>query len=61
VPIYAYKCQKCGESFESFRGIYDSDDGVKCPKCGALKPQRVLCSVYSRTSDPNRGNLRIPT
>jgi putative FmdB family regulatory protein len=61
MPIYVYRCQQCGEKFDSFRGIYDSDEGVACPKCGAKKPQRVLSSVYSRISDPNKGNLRIPT
>jgi putative FmdB family regulatory protein len=61
MPIYAYRCKTCGKKFESFRGIYDSDAGVKCPKCGAKKPQRVLSTVYGRISDPNKGNLRIPT
>ncbi len=61
MPIYVYRCKECGEKFESFRGIYDSDEGVKCPKCGAKKPQRLLSSIYCRTSDPNKGNLRIPT
>ena len=61
MPIYTYRCKQCGEKFESFRGIYDSDEGVACPKCGAKKPQRVLAAVYGRSSDLNRGNLRFPT
>jgi hypothetical protein len=34
---------------------------VKCPKCHSPKPRRELTSVYSRVSDPNKGNLRFPT
>jgi len=60
MPIYAYRCQACGEKFEQFRGIYDSDKEVACPKCGRKDPRRVLGMVYGqgRTS---RGNLVFPT
>jgi putative FmdB family regulatory protein len=61
MPIYAYRCNKCSEKFEAFRGIYDCDEGIACPKCGEKKPQKVLSTVYSRAADPNRGNLRFPT
>ncbi|MGD1119701.1 MAG: zinc ribbon domain-containing protein [Dehalococcoidales bacterium] len=61
MPIYTYSCEQCGEKFEACRGIYDSDEGVKCPKCHSPKPRRELTSVYSRVSDPNKGNLRFPT
>ncbi len=61
MPIYAYRCRECGEKFESFRGIHDSDNEVTCPKCGAKKPTRVLSSVFVRNSAEYRGNFRFPT
>jgi putative FmdB family regulatory protein len=60
MPIYAYRCRKCDEVFESFRGIYDNDDSVACPKCGEKKPRRVLSSVFCQYTD-GKGNLRFPT
>ena len=42
MPIYEYECEKCGERFEARRGINDSDAEVKCPKCEAKHPRRVL-------------------
>ena len=33
MPIYQYKCVKCGHAFEVLTGM-DRRDGVTCPKCG---------------------------
>ena len=60
MPIYAYKCRKCGEKFESFRSISDDDSEVECPKCGAKNHQRELSSFYSKGSG-SKGNLVFPT
>jgi len=49
MPIYEYECSSCGEKFELRRSINDSDSEVKCPRCGAEKPRRVL-SMFSTTS-----------
>jgi putative FmdB family regulatory protein len=61
MPIYVYKCKKCGESFEAFRSIHDSDKEVACPGCGTKHPERVIASVYCGSSNPGRGNLTFPT
>ncbi len=45
MPIYEYKCKKCGESFDAYRPLSASDDMIKCPKCGEKNPERVF-SVY---------------
>ncbi len=42
MPIYEYECQKCGEKFEVFRSIADTEDKVKCPKCGSKNSQRTF-------------------
>jgi putative FmdB family regulatory protein len=42
MPIYEYECTKCGNRFELRRRLMDSDDDIKCPKCGVLKPRRVI-------------------
>jgi len=42
MPIYEYRCRKCGSEFEQFRRIGDDDDDLKCPKCGVEKPERKL-------------------
>lgn len=49
MPIYEYECPACGEKFELRRGITENDNEIKCPRCGAEKPRRVL-STFSTTS-----------
>ncbi|GAI20545.1 unnamed protein product [marine sediment metagenome] len=49
MPIYEFECEKCGERFELHRNMADSDREVRCPKCGAEKPQRVF-SVFGKGS-----------
>jgi putative FmdB family regulatory protein len=41
MPIYEYKCKKCGERFEAIRPIGDTGRGLSCPECGARAPEKV--------------------
>jgi putative FmdB family regulatory protein len=42
VPLYEYKCGKCGHKTEKIES-YDAPETKKCPKCGA-KAERVISS-----------------
>jgi putative FmdB family regulatory protein len=57
MPIYEYECDKCGERFELRRGIAESDDAVKCPKCGDEYLRRVISSFGIASS----GNSCAPS
>ncbi|HBC45998.1 MAG TPA: hypothetical protein DCZ43_03025 [candidate division Zixibacteria bacterium] len=46
MPIYEYKCHKCGEKFEIFT-LSQSDTSVICPKCGSENIERVMSSFAS--------------
>ena len=62
MPVYEYKCEKCGTKFEIMRGITAGEEGIRCPRCSAEKPVRVISAVCGgRVADVNRGNLRFPT
>jgi len=54
LPIYEYKCKKCGNSFELRRGLADSDDDIKCPVCEAGKPERIF-SIFATGSMSSKG------
>ena len=46
MPIYEYKCQKCGRQFESFQGI--SDPELKsCKFCKGKVQKLVSLSSFS--------------
>jgi putative FmdB family regulatory protein len=62
MPIYEYRCEKCGDKFEIMRGITVTGEDLKCPKCGAEKPKRLFSVVCGGTHGASgKGNLRFPT
>ena len=42
MPLYEYQCSKCESKFETLVSFKDSDNSVKCPKCGSQKTDRLL-------------------
>jgi putative FmdB family regulatory protein len=42
MPIYEYKCDKCGHNFDVRRDVTGEEKEPKCPECGAEKPNRVF-------------------
>jgi putative FmdB family regulatory protein len=49
MPIYEYECPACGARFELRQGINGNDNDIKCPKCKAPGPRRIL-SMFSTGS-----------
>jgi len=47
MPIYEYECRKCKERFELLQKINENNSRVRCPRCNADKPQRVLSTFSS--------------
>jgi putative FmdB family regulatory protein len=47
MPIYEYRCRRCGEFFEKIQKVGDEGDSLKCPYCGGEKPEKVLSSFSS--------------
>lgn len=42
MPLYEYKCRKCGHRFEKIESV-NSSTTKKCPKCGATA-ERLLAA-----------------
>jgi putative FmdB family regulatory protein len=59
MAIYEYECLKCGERFELRRSMTDSDEEVRCPRCEAGSPRRVL-SAFATASGKSCSS-RSPT
>ena len=52
MPLYEYKCKKCGDSFELFHRISEDASNLPCPKCGEKGPIKQMSAV----SSTNKGN-----
>lgn len=40
MPIYEFKCTKCGNEFEEI--LFGSDDTATCPACGSGETERLM-------------------
>jgi putative FmdB family regulatory protein len=46
MPIFSYKCTKCGSLFERLEGVLRSDEELKCASCGSKDVSRQF-STFS--------------
>jgi putative FmdB family regulatory protein len=46
MPIYEYECRNCEERFEVLQKMNEDNSHLRCPKCQAERPERVL-SLFS--------------
>ena len=46
MPIYEYRCKKCGERFEKLVRFGTSTFEMECPKCGGREVDKLI-SVFS--------------
>ncbi|MBZ2183809.1 MAG: zinc ribbon domain-containing protein [Bryobacter sp.] len=47
MPIYEYRCEKCGSGFEKLRPMREAEEPAECPRCGYVvtKKQWSTCCV----------------
>jgi putative FmdB family regulatory protein len=52
MPDYDFKCTECRKTFTVTQTFeeHDRDKRIKCPKCGSRKVDRVIGSVFAKTS-----------
>jgi putative FmdB family regulatory protein len=49
MPIYEYRCQQCGRTFQKLQRVGAGAGDVRCPHCGAAEVERQL-STFASTS-----------
>jgi putative FmdB family regulatory protein len=45
MPIYEYRCQKCGEKFEKLVRSSTDQSQLTCPSCGSKQTEKLM-SVF---------------
>jgi putative FmdB family regulatory protein len=60
MPIYTYKCQKCGAQFDFLMGVGKGDDKPQCPQCKAKDVEKVFAPFGVRTGSSS-GDSSCPT
>lgn len=54
MPIFEYKCQRCGKTFESFSQRAGAITPPVCPACGSKDAERIF-SVFAGRVAGNGG------
>jgi putative FmdB family regulatory protein len=49
MPIYEYRCQECGATFDKLVRSMNGEHEVECPKCGSKRCQKAF-SLFGTTS-----------
>ena len=55
MPIYEFKCNKCGENFEEILFPSDNEKDLKCPSCKGSD----ICKLVSCFSSGSGGSESI--
>ena len=50
MPIYEFECIPCKHVFERFMKVDEDQEGLTCPKCGAMNLKKLIgrTSFHSR-------------
>ena len=50
MPLYKYRCDECGRTFEELRPSSEADAAIDCPSCESRRTSRKLSSFASGAS-----------
>ncbi len=57
MPIYEYKCQKCGAVFEKIIISKNDESGINCQKCGSNLVRKTISAASLRLSSHSAGSI----
>jgi putative FmdB family regulatory protein len=55
MPIYEFKCRKCGETFDVLFRSRDEKLAVACPKCKSTRAQRQMSAFAGKIGNTGAG------
>ena len=54
MPIFEYRCGKCGREFEELESVANRDKPRECPACGA-RVKRMISTFSARVAAESPG------
>ena len=63
MPIYDYRCDNCGKTYDVFHKVREVPEDIICPDCASTRHTRLISApaVSFRTGSLNRGSDNGPT
>ena len=53
MPLYEYRCKKCGKQFERLRRMQDADREQECPECLSQEIERLVSTFAAGGCSPS--------
>jgi putative FmdB family regulatory protein len=53
MPLYEYRCKKCGKQFERLRRMHDADREQECPECLSQEIERLVSTFAAGGCSPS--------
>ncbi len=57
MPIYEYKCQKCGAAFEQIIISKHDESGISCQKCGSNLVRKTISAASLKLSSHSAASI----
>jgi len=54
MPVYAFRCRKCGLVTDEFAPLYDAPERVRCEHCNSEETHRIISRVACHASEASR-------
>ena len=61
MPLYEYRCDACGRTFEELRPSSEADVAIECPSCESLRTARQLSTFAAAGSSSAKGGSSCGT
>jgi putative FmdB family regulatory protein len=55
MPIYEYKCRKCGHTFDVLFRSRDEKVAVACPECKSTRTQKLMSAFAGKIGNTSTG------
>lgn len=57
MPVYEYRCRKCGTRFDKFVRSLSAQETVECPECGSREVEKAI-SLFGIGGSPRGAGSR---
>ncbi len=61
MPVYTYRCRKCGSEFDLLVGVVAEEQKAKCTKCGGTDLERLLTTFGVKSGESASDSCAAPT
>jgi len=55
MPLYEYRCEKCGRQYESYKRLSEEKKDETCPACGG-RAEKMGISLFTSKGASSKGD-----